>query len=58
MRKELNKQLYFIKEDLIKCTTKSNREYHTWINKNRINIFPFVETNDSQNNLKLIKNRQ
>ena len=40
LRKELNKDLYDIKEDLINNTLKSNLKYHEWINQHKINIFP------------------
>jgi hypothetical protein len=40
LRKELNKDLYDIKEDLIKNTLTSNPKYHNWIKKHRPNIFP------------------
>ena len=40
VRKELNKQIYLIKQDLLNNTLNSNKEYHEWINKHRNNIFP------------------
>ena len=42
LRKELNKDLYEIKQDLINNTLKSNNKYkyHEWINKHKVNIFP------------------
>lgn len=40
LRKELNKDLYDIKEDLINNTLKSNIKYHEWINKHKPNILP------------------
>ena len=40
LRKELNKDLYEIKEDLFNNTLKSNNKYHDWINKHRNNIYP------------------
>ena len=40
LRKELNKDLYEIKEDLFNNTLKSNEKYHDWINKHRNNIYP------------------
>jgi hypothetical protein len=40
LRKELNKDLYEIKQDLINNTLNSNNKYHEWINKHKINIFP------------------
>ena len=39
-RKELNKDLYEIKEDLLNNTLKCNKKYHEWINTHKINIFP------------------
>lgn len=40
LRKELNKDLYEIKEDLINNTLLSNVKYHEWINNHKNNIFP------------------
>ena len=40
MRKELNKDLYDIKEDLLNKTLKSKLCYHDWINKHKMHIFP------------------
>jgi hypothetical protein len=40
LRKELNKDLYEIKQDLLNNTLNSNNKYHEWINKHKINIFP------------------
>jgi hypothetical protein len=40
IKKELNKDLYDIKEDLLNGTFKSNDKYHDWINKHKVNIFP------------------
>jgi hypothetical protein len=39
LRKELNKDVYEIKQDLINNTLKSNEKYHNWINLHRNNIF-------------------
>ncbi len=54
LRKELNKDVYDIKQDLINNTLKSNQKYHNWINKHRGNIFykDFVNSYefDIQNN--------
>jgi len=54
LRKELNKDLYEIKQDLINNTLKSNEKYHKWINSHRDNIFhkDFVNSYefDIQNN--------
>jgi len=54
LRKELNKDVYEIKQDLINNTLKSNEKYHNWINKHKENIFykDFVNSNefDIQNN--------
>ena len=54
LRKELNKDVYNIKQDLINNTLKSNEKYHKWINSHRDNIFhkDFVNSYefDIQNN--------
>jgi hypothetical protein len=54
LRKQYNKELYEIKEDLINNTLQSDKKYHEWINKNKINIFPKEYKNsyefDIQNN--------
>ena len=60
LRKELNKDLYDIKQDLINNTLKSNKKYHEWINTHKVNIFPseykdsyeFDIQNNCQNYLK------
>jgi hypothetical protein len=39
-RKELNRDLYEIKEDLINNTLHSKDKYHKWINTHKNNIFP------------------
>ena len=39
LRKELNKDVYEIKQDLINNTLKSNEKYNNWINLHRNNIF-------------------
>lgn len=39
-RKQINKDLYEIKEDLMNNTLLSNEKYHEWINKHKIHIFP------------------
>ena len=44
-RKELNQELYQVKEDLLNNTLLSNERYHEWINKHRPNIFPTEYTN-------------
>jgi len=44
-RKELNQELYQIKEDLLNNTLNSNAKNHQWINKHRPNIFPTEYTN-------------
>jgi hypothetical protein len=44
-RKELNQELYQVKEDLLNNTLNSNEKYHQWINKHRPNIFPKDYTN-------------
>jgi hypothetical protein len=54
LRKELNKDLYQIKEDLINDTLKSDVKYHEWINEHKQNILPKEYKNsyefDIQNN--------
>ena len=40
LRKELNKDLHDIKQDLLNSTLNSNNKYHEWINKHKLNIFP------------------
>ena len=45
VRKELNKDLYEIKEDLLNSTLNSNIKYHNWINLHKVNIFPKVFKN-------------
>jgi hypothetical protein len=40
LRKELSKDLYEIKQDLLNNTLKSNVKYHDWIKIHRNNIFP------------------
>ena len=40
LRKELNKNLYEIKEDLLNNTLLSNKKYHNWINQHKNNMFP------------------
>jgi len=54
LRKELNKDVYEIKQDLINNTLKSNEKYHKWINQYKDNIFykDFVNSYeyDIQNN--------
>jgi hypothetical protein len=54
LRKELNKDLHDIKQDLLNSTLNSNNKYHEWINKHKINIFPTEYKNsyefDIQNN--------
>jgi hypothetical protein len=48
IRKELAKDLYEIKEDLINNTLLSNEKYHQWINLHRKNIFTFEIKNSLQ----------
>jgi hypothetical protein len=54
VRKELNKEIFQIKEDLLNNTLESPKKYHEWINKHKINIFPKEFKNsyqfDIQNN--------
>ena len=45
LRKELNKDLFDIKNDLFNNTLLSNNKYHDWINTNRDNIIPKNITN-------------
>jgi hypothetical protein len=40
LRKELNKDLFDIKEDLLNNTLESNEKYHNWIKQHRNNILP------------------
>jgi hypothetical protein len=40
LRKELSKDVYEIKQDLLNNTLKSNKKYHKWIETHRNNIFP------------------
>ena len=40
LRKQLNKEIYEVKQDLINNTLLSNEKYHIWINKHRNNILP------------------
>jgi len=40
LRKELKKELFLIKEDLLNNTLNSLQKYHEWINKHKVNIFP------------------
>ena len=39
IRKQLNKEVYEIKQDLLNNTLNSNPKYHNWINTHRNNIF-------------------
>ena len=39
LRKQLNKEIYEVKQDLLNNTLKSNEKYHKWINSHRDNIF-------------------
>ena len=54
LRKQLNKEIYEVKQDLLNNTLKSNEKYHNWINKHKENIFykDFVNSYefDIQNN--------
>ena len=54
LRKQLNNDVFEIKQDLINNTLKSNEKYHNWINKHKGNIFykDFVNSYefDIQNN--------
>lgn len=42
-KKQLNKDLYDIKQDLFNNTLKSSQKYHDWIMEQRIYIFPKCE---------------
>ncbi len=53
MRKELNKDLYEIKQDLINNTLKCNVKYHEWINTHKINIFPLEYTNSYEHDIQI-----
>ena len=48
LRKKLNKDLYLIKQDLIKNTLNVDKKYHEWINKHKNNIFPINFTNSHE----------
>ena len=54
LRKQLNKEIYEVKQDLLNNTLKSNEKYHKWINIHKNNIFykDFVNSYefDIQNN--------
>ena len=54
LRKQLNKEIYEVKQDLLNNTLKSNEKYHKWIISHRDNIFykDFVNSYefDIQNN--------
>jgi len=52
LRKQLNKDLYEIKEDLFNNTLLSNEKYHEWINKHRLNIFPLEYVNSYEFDVK------
>ena len=54
LRKQLNKDLYEIKEDLFnsRSTLLSNKKYHEWINKHRLNIFPLEYVNSYEFDVK------
>jgi hypothetical protein len=47
-RKQLNNELFQIKQDLFNNTLLSNSKYHNWINQHRNNIFPidFINSYD------------
>jgi len=51
-RKELNKDLYEIKEDLLNNTLKCNVKYHEWIKTHKINIFPSTYINSYEFDIK------
>ena len=40
MIKQLGKELFEIKEDLLNCTKKCNKKYHIWLDKNTKKILP------------------
>ena len=52
LRKELNKDLYEIKEDLINNTLLSNHKYHQWINQHKNYIFPIDYTDSYEFDIK------
>ena len=52
LRKQLNKDLYEIKEDLINNTLLSNSKYHQWINQHRNYIFPIDYTDSYEFDIK------
>jgi hypothetical protein len=39
-QKELNKELYLVKQDLFENTLESNEKYHKWIKENRHKLLP------------------
>jgi hypothetical protein len=53
LRKELNKDLYEIKQDLINNTLKSNIKYHEWINTHKVYIFPTEYTNSYEHDIQI-----
>lgn len=52
LRKQLNKDLYEIKEDLINNTLLSNHKYHQWINQHKNYIFPIDYTDSYEFDIK------
>ncbi len=40
LRKQLSKEIFEVKQDLINNKLECNKKYHEWINKHRDNIFP------------------
>ena len=52
LRKQLNKEIYEIKQDLLNNTLLSNIKYHEWINKHKNNIFPKEFKNSYEFNVK------
>jgi len=52
LRKQLNKDLYDIKEDLINNTLLSNEKYHPWINLHRPYIYPSNYTDSYEFDIK------
>jgi hypothetical protein len=52
-RKELNKELYELKEDLINNTQLCNVKYYDWLNTNRSKILPLQFTKSYEHDIEL-----
>ena len=51
IRKQLNKDLYEIKEDILNNTLKCDKKYHDWIKEHRCNIVPSNKKKEYYKNL-------